>query len=153
MFFCIPFSLFSRFCVMLVGLSSLSFWMLVYLSIVSFNSLMPCQGWSSEMVIWKSTASDQIQGYWFRHLTSHSILYRRMAQQLQDILDNPNNIPTWAQLMWLCSHKTIQRKEAHPQTIKLQGNRIPFNNLETSLWCSAFEKCKISLAYTFSYKL
>ena len=40
-FFCIPFSLFSRFCVILVNLSSFLFWM----SIVSFNCLIPCQSW------------------------------------------------------------------------------------------------------------
>ena len=40
--FCyIPFSLFPRFCVILVSLSSFPFWM----RIVSFNSLMPCQSW------------------------------------------------------------------------------------------------------------
>ena len=40
-FFCIPFSLFSRFFVILVTLSSFSFWM----SNVSFNCWIPCQSW------------------------------------------------------------------------------------------------------------
>ena len=44
-FFCIPFSLFSRFCVILVSLSSFSFWMLVSSCSVSFNSVMSCQSW------------------------------------------------------------------------------------------------------------
>jgi len=39
--FCITFRLFSRFCVILVSLSSFSLWM----SIVSFNCLIPCQSW------------------------------------------------------------------------------------------------------------
>ena len=40
-FFRIPCSLFSRFCVILVSLSSFSLWM----SIVSFNCWIPCQNW------------------------------------------------------------------------------------------------------------
>jgi len=49
--FCIPLSLFSRFCVILVSLSSFSFWMLINLSIVSFNSLMPCQSWLNFLLL------------------------------------------------------------------------------------------------------
>ena len=40
-FCCIPFSLFSRFSVIFVSLSSFLFW----ISIVSFNCLMPCHSW------------------------------------------------------------------------------------------------------------
>jgi len=47
---------------------------------------------SKKMANWKSRGPDQVQGYWLKRLTS---LHERLAQQLQNILDDPNCMPSW----------------------------------------------------------
>ena len=45
-----------------------------------------------KMSNWKSPGPDQVQGFWLKKMTG---LHERMATQLQQIIDDPTNLPKW----------------------------------------------------------
>ena len=47
---------------------------------------------AKKMANWKAPGQDQVQAFWLKHLPS---LHKRLAVQLQDILNDPTKIPEW----------------------------------------------------------
>jgi len=102
-FCCIPFSLFSWFCVILVSLSSFPFWM----SIVSFNYLMPCQSWlnfSSFELDFPHVASFFMCGFFISNI-NRSVISSKLqivwySIKLGYYTHYYNTIPCFIQIEW-----------------------------------------------------